>query len=55
MGLKNMRSIYTAVSVPVDLVKIIDHEIKGKGFSSRAEFIKQAVRNELERIKGRRA
>jgi len=50
-----MRSVYTAISVPVDLVKIIDREIKGKGFSSRAEFIKQAVRNELKRISGRGA
>ncbi len=46
-----MRSIYTAVSVPVDLVKIIDRGIEGKGFSSRAEFVKRAIREELKRLK----
>lgn len=45
-----MRCVYTAVSVPVDLVKIIDRKIKGKGFSSRAEFVKQAIRRELEQL-----
>ena len=45
-----MRSIYTAVSVPRDLVKIIDKKIKGKGYSSRAEFVKTAIRNELVRL-----
>lgn len=39
-----------AVSVPTELIGIIDRKIKGKGFCSRAEFVKQAVRNELERL-----
>lgn len=45
-----MRSKYTAVSVPVDLIEIIDRGIEGKGFSSRAEFVKTAIRNELKRL-----
>ena len=45
-----MRNNYQAVSVPTDMIKIIDKGIKGKGFSSRAEFVKQAIRNELERL-----
>lgn len=46
-----MRNNYQAVSVPEEMIKIIDKTIKGKGFSSRAEFVKQAIRNELERLK----
>lgn len=46
-----MRHNYQAVSVPREMIGIIDKVIKGKGFSSRAEFVKQAIRNELERLK----
>jgi metal-responsive CopG/Arc/MetJ family transcriptional regulator len=50
-GSKNMRNNYQAVSVPIEMIGIIDKAIKDKGFSSRAEFVKQAIRNELERLK----
>jgi len=46
-----MKNEYMAVSVPVEMIAIIDKAIKGKGFSSRAEFVKQAIRNELRRLK----
>lgn len=41
---------YTAVSLSNDLVRLIDEKIKGKGYSSRAEFVRLAIRNEIERI-----
>jgi metal-responsive CopG/Arc/MetJ family transcriptional regulator len=50
LGAKNMRNKYSAVSVPIELIPIIDTSIKGKGFSSRAEFVKFAIRNELQRM-----
>lgn len=43
-----MRHKYTAISVPTELIPIIDKTIEGRGFSSRAEFVKFAVRKQLE-------
>jgi len=42
---------YTSVTLSRDLLKIVDRAIKGKGFNSRADFVKTAIRNELERLK----
>ena len=43
-------SKYNGVCLPKDLLNLID-EKKGKfGYTSRADFIKQAIRRELERL-----
>lgn len=48
-------SKYDCISLPKELVRIVDEKIQGKGYSSRAEFVKQAIRRELERIMRRGA
>jgi metal-responsive CopG/Arc/MetJ family transcriptional regulator len=45
-----MKKEYMAVTVPKELIPIIDITIEGKGHTSRAEFIKYCVRKELARI-----
>ena len=42
-------SQYVSIKLPSELIEIIDEEIVGKlGYRSRAEFIKEAIRKELE-------
>jgi len=41
---------YTSVTLPKELLDIVDDKSKGKGYSSRAEFVKQAIRHEIKRI-----
>ncbi len=45
-----MSNRYMAVSVPKELVQVIDDKIKGRGYNSRAEFVKESGRMALERI-----
>ena len=45
-----MTKRYMAVSVPLEMVQIINEKIKGRGYTSRAEFVKESVRMGLERI-----
>jgi Arc/MetJ-type ribon-helix-helix transcriptional regulator len=45
-----MASNYTAVAVPRKIVKKIDEQINNGLYSSKADFIKEAVRRQLERI-----
>jgi len=47
-----MRNKYMAVSVPIELIKIIDEKIKKAGYSSRAEFVKEACRRSLDQLGG---
>lgn len=44
---------YTNIALPDDLVEQIDNLIKkrGYGYKSRAEFTKEAIRNQLREIK----
>ena len=44
---------YTNIGLPEDLIKAIDETVKksGLGYKSRGEFVKEAVRNFLMRIK----
>jgi hypothetical protein len=43
------RMDYVTVKVPADLIKIIDEKVVGKyGYRSRAEFIKDAIRDKLK-------
>ena len=44
-----MRKEYQAVSLQKDLLQRIDNLIDGKGFSSRAEFVRYCVFKELDR------
>jgi metal-responsive CopG/Arc/MetJ family transcriptional regulator len=47
------RKGYTTVALPDELVKEIDSVIKGKkkGYTSRGELVKEAVRNLLKDLK----
>ena len=42
---------YLSVSLPVEILRMVDEKIKGQPYTSRADFVKQAVRNEFERLK----
>jgi len=42
---------YMAVSVPKDMIPIIDDAIQGKGYNSRADFVKFCIRKELARMR----
>ena len=42
---------YMSVSLPVEILKMVDEKIKGLPYTSRADFVKQAIRLELERLK----
>jgi len=48
-----MTKQYMAVSVPSEMIPIIDQAIEGKGYSSRAEFVKFCIRKELSRMGGK--
>lgn len=43
---------YTNVALPANLIKQIDKIIKkgGFGYKTRAEFVKEAVRNNLKKV-----
>ena len=41
---------YQGVCLPNELLKRIDETRKGLGYTSRTDFIKQAIRRELERL-----
>ena len=47
------RKGYIQVSIPEQLIEEIDEvvKIKKKGYSSRAEFVKQSIREMLEKTK----
>jgi len=42
---------YTSISLSKELLNIVDQKIKGKGYTSRAEFVRQAIRHEVSRLK----
>ena len=42
---------YVGVNLPRDLTDLIDKITKNYGFTSRADFVKQAIRNELRRLR----
>ena len=50
------RAKYTAVMVPIQLTKEVDDIVKRneRGYTSRAEFVKDAVRRLAEEIKRER-
>jgi metal-responsive CopG/Arc/MetJ family transcriptional regulator len=41
---------YQGVCLPNELLYRIDQDTKGMGYTSRTDFIKQAIRRELERL-----
>jgi metal-responsive CopG/Arc/MetJ family transcriptional regulator len=43
-----MKQIYSSISLPQDLLKIVDLAIEGKGYASRAEYIKFLIRRDLK-------
>lgn len=45
-----MRQKYTSVTLPQDLLNIVDQAIKGKGYSSRAEYVKYLIRKDLGEV-----
>lgn len=44
-------SHYQGISLPKKLLNLIDEKIEGTGFTSKTDFIKQAIRNEIRRLK----
>lgn len=42
---------YQGVCLPNNLLELIDKNKEKLGFTSRADFVKQVVRKELERLK----
>ena len=47
--MKNMNT-YEPVSLPKKLLHLIDEKKSTHGYTSRADFIKQAVRKELDQL-----
>ena len=43
-----MRRQYTSITFPVEIMKIIDEHVKGKGYSSRAEYVKHLIREDVK-------
>lgn len=41
---------YMSVSLPIRILKLVDEKIKGQPYTSRADFVKQAIRLEMERL-----
>lgn len=41
---------YMSVCLPVEILKLVDKKIEGRPYTSRADFVKQAIRHELERL-----
>ncbi|MEM2370703.1 MAG: ribbon-helix-helix domain-containing protein [Nitrososphaerota archaeon] len=50
MGNRRIKE-YTAVSVPKDLIKEIDRLIGLLGYTSRSEFVKDAIRERIIAVK----
>jgi metal-responsive CopG/Arc/MetJ family transcriptional regulator len=48
-----MRAKYTNVCIPDQLLAEVDTIVKSgkRGYSSRAEFVKEAIREKLDRMK----
>lgn len=46
---------YTTVNVPLDLTKRIDDAVSKRGYQSRAEFVRDAIRRLLEDFETRKA
>jgi metal-responsive CopG/Arc/MetJ family transcriptional regulator len=42
---------YQGISLPKKLLDMIDSKKETFGFTSKADFIKQAIRHELQRLK----
>ena len=42
---------YNGVCLPKNLLNLIDENREKYGYTSKADFVKQAVRRELERLK----
>ena len=42
-----MRKTYTSVTLPHELLQAVDLAIQGKGYSSRAEYVKYLIRKDL--------
>ena len=45
-------SNYQGISLPKKLLNLIDEAIVNKPYNSKTEFIRQAIRHELERVRG---
>jgi len=45
-------SKYACVCISQKLAKLIDEKRESFGYSSRADFVKQACRRELEKLRG---
>ena len=41
---------YVTVCLPRNLTELVDKKFKDHGYTSRADFVKQAIRNELRRL-----
>jgi len=41
---------YVCISIPEQITQMIDKKYPVYGYSSRADFVKQAIRHELERL-----
>ena len=39
---------YITISLPREFVEVMNKAIKGKGYASRAEYVKHVVRKDLE-------
>jgi len=42
---------YYTISLPEKIIKSVDKAKQQLPFTSRADFVKQAIRNELQRVK----
>jgi len=42
---------YVTVRLPKELVKEVDNQVGTRGYKSRAEFVKEAIRTKLDEIK----
>jgi len=43
-------SKYQGVCLPENILRLIDEKKQSFGYTSRADFVKQAIRRELERL-----
>lgn len=42
---------YVCLSIPEKLMKLVESKVEKFGYSSRTDFVKQAIRHELRRLK----
>lgn len=42
---------FSCVSLPTKLMQLVDEKKEIYGYSSRADFVKQAIRRELEKLR----